>query len=461
MSSAFKEICSTYIRRTFRSWPVGICVFANLPNLIAAMIAPRMMRSSYGQCYGTATGFLGYLLWLHFREQIADQRRFILPGYLKPQILAFAAYSIVLFVVVPVEMIGWGDFHSVGLLAISLTFFALIGWCTVTLSATLFLICWLGWMATMWGSFGDGIGRFVTGVWERQADILLAASIAAGVLAVVRLCHLQEEDRNFRRRISIDARNMLRPRMTGEDTGNWRDSWASRFRMVLGTPTAPLDAGFWRRAWAWSSLGAGGAILIPLVMPPIVAMFRWMPGMQGQAISSSMLIALYICLCLVSGAGISPRWMQMWRHLETAIVFPLRREDFFKQIGVAIALNFAQAYMYLTVMLLVMMWWLIPPPLDWPSILAAMLAAAAFQFFSYANCLWLLRLRSPGWFFFGGGVAGIMVGGLTLVMAKFIGDAGHWADWLSFAAVVGVLVTVVAGLVLRDAWRRWLVAELG
>ena len=461
MSSSYTEICRTYLRRPLTSWPVGICVVANLPDVIATMIAPGMVRQANPECYGLSTGMLGYLLWLHFREQMTEQRRFILAGYVRPQVMAFATYAMLLFMAMPLEMIWWGGFHSVGLLATSLTFFALTGWAVVELSTILFFAGWTIWMAIMWGFTGDAFVRFVTGGFERQADILLAASLIAGIGAVARLCFLTEESRAFRRRVTIDTRNLLRPRMTGEDNARWTERRNAGVYRILGNPTAHPDAGLWRRAWAWSTLGAGGPILLPLMMPLLVAMFHWAPGLHMQVVSSSMLIALFICLCMISGAGIAPRWMQAWRHLEMAIVYPLRREELLKQIGLAIAINFVEVYATLAAMLIAMMWWVFPMPWDWASILAAMLAAAAFQFFGYATCVWMLRLRSPGWFFFGGGIAGGAIFLVTFVMYQLVGETGHFSDWMTLAVIFAVLVSIAAAAMIRDAWNRWLTTELG
>src|ERR1700722_4587013 len=150
MSNAYTLICRTYIRRIFASWPICICVLANLPTLIAVMIAPRAMRHGAMQCYVMPTGFIGYLIWLHFREQITNQRRFILPGFLRPHLLAFLTFALFLFVAAPVEMIWLGGFASLGLLAIGMAFFAALGWCLVTLSVFLFAMVWIAWMAMMW-----------------------------------------------------------------------------------------------------------------------------------------------------------------------------------------------------------------------------------------------------------------------------------------------------------------------
>jgi hypothetical protein len=231
--------------------------------------------------------------------------------------------------------------------------------------------------------------------------------------------------------------------------------------LILGNPIIPPGAGLWRSAWAFSSLGRGSTLMNPLVMLLFVAVIRWTPNLGGQTVSPALLVALFVALSGFFGMFFLLSWVSMWRYLEAAFLFPVERERFLKQIALAIAMNFAEAWILLAACFLALFWWLIPGPFDWKAVVAALAVSASLQIACFGACVWLMRFRSAGRFFFGGAVMGLSMGFTAIMATKLMGVGGDFSNLIWIVPVAVPVLIGVGCIIIYDAWGGWLVTELG
>ena len=121
MGNSYVEVSRTYIRRLFSSWMVVLCTVVTLA-MIAMSLIPRHARTLPGSpsisiFIGMAVLFMALVLWAHFHEQVASDRRTIWPNYVRPHVVVFTTVAIAFAVGWPIAVNLLHDVGSVGLLA--------------------------------------------------------------------------------------------------------------------------------------------------------------------------------------------------------------------------------------------------------------------------------------------------------------------------------------------------------
>ncbi|MGC9261463.1 MAG: hypothetical protein ACP5I8_15470 [Phycisphaerae bacterium] len=136
----YKQILLTYLRRPFSSWQTGLWV-------VLAVFLTAYGLSGRGVSAASLTlgmTFLSSTIWGHFREQITDARKRLMPMFLHPQIVVFLACSVFCigaFSLLSLHCTRVAESEMAGLL---LLIFGYIGCCVVTRSQRLIFLGFVG-----------------------------------------------------------------------------------------------------------------------------------------------------------------------------------------------------------------------------------------------------------------------------------------------------------------------------
>lgn len=147
--------------------------------------------------------------------------------------------------------------------------------------------------------------------------------------------------------------------------------------------------------------------------------------------------------------------LQQWQTLATGLLKPISREDYFRELGLCLAIDMARNLAIIVVVILAFT--LLASPIDFrPAlILPFLLTTALAAIFSFGAVVWLMRYRSRPALVIP--IFVVMIPYVMLGLDSLIHI--HWLHWLAlctatFLALLGLWLT-------RDAYRRWLLTDLG
>lgn len=147
-------------------------------------------------------------------------------------------------------------------------------------------------------------------------------------------------------------------------------------------------------------------------------------------------------------------WLRQWPFLEIESLRPIDRITFLAELGAAIAIDIVQCWSIIAIVVMALA--VINSEAKFGVLI--LVGSAAVTIFNYGCSLWLMRYRSSGI---------TVIGSCSVVFLIMLSDpvalfwgfdvSAHYGLRFAAAAVLaclGVLIT-------RDAFRRWLVTELG
>jgi hypothetical protein len=177
---------------------------------------------------------------------------------------------------------------------------------------------------------------------------------------------------------------------------------------------------------------------------------QWMKG--GDQSMPPFLLCIW--LIMMPPLSVGQSWLQQWRFLECESLKPLRRADFLKEIGVAIAIELFQAWAVFATAYVVLARLL--SPVDASNLATVVVGSFATQILMLGVLIWSLRHRSPGRFMLATCAAfvapALAIGLVTLP---------PFEHYRSSAVALTVLLAAVGVLIGRAGCRRWLDTELG
>ena len=142
------------------------------------------------------------------------------------------------------------------------------------------------------------------------------------------------------------------------------------------------------------------------------------------------------------------------QSLPYEFLLPVNRAGYLKQVGMAAAFN--QFQVWIGVSLAAVLWWQIAAPDQSPSNLANALAfSALWQVGFFGLIVWFVRLRSrilPGVVLF--------VAMQITMMGTLLFQQGPLSTWQPFLLPAAGVFAAIGLLLVWDAYRRWMVADL-
>jgi len=452
MRNPYVEVSRTYIQRLLSSWIAILWTFVAFTMFLESLvISATPGRETTAMLGAMSDLFMAMLLWIHFREQVASDRKRLWPNYARPHVVVFIAISAVFFVGWPLMLIVLHGAPFIGLLAISTGIFALVGWCASTVSIVFGALAVMAELAMSVPEIGNAVFR------ERHEHLLIGiavVSIVASALAVLRMLRSTGNDAGYGDGLQFDAWS-YKPRMTGEINRAWsQQSGLFRPNSRIYIPTG---VGLWERARRWRSLNRI-TVKPTLFLATLLFGVLWVAGgFERTGVKDLLIKPVSVWVVIMPPLLLPQSWLGFWRFLETDCLKPIDRGSFFQEIGLAIAVQALETWCIFAGLYILLIAWGNQWHLNVTQ-LAALLAlslgitacglAAAFEF---------MRYRSPYIMIFSAIAMVPILGGVMAGTSVYFA----WADSRPYMVIGAVVFIWLGVLVTRNAYRKWLVTELG
>ena len=445
MHDAYSQALRFYLVRPLRSLQLGVFAAMGLAWTVTAMVSQRRGGTD-ATTFLLGHVFLCMVLWFMFREQVIGTRRCLLPDFVGPQVAAFAVVSAVVVALMSVAASGGGEVSVVRAAALVSVLFACVGLLVLTQSVVLFGVFFIL-------AYGPAVGLpAIAWSWitPGAAPAVLLASVAAVVLVVVGYFRTTEESSWYRGPSGTE----LFPRATGDGNQSWAAGdgrWYQRLRFRRHWP-ADAKARPFRRVRRWRSQNRVGFLLMAAWFCGISIYFRWptphqtsLPFPRPQPDMSFLFL----------GMMVSQTWLLRWRYLAAELLRPVTRPTFFKQLGGAMAVDFALAFAVSTAAMAVPQFLFWPARDAWRGFVLQAVGQAGLFVLLFAVTALLLRHRSRGLLMLNGLV--LMPGFvLPFVLPELSRSTGAMVGFVTAVAAVGLIGVALS----VRAYRSWLDVEL-
>jgi hypothetical protein len=419
----------------------------------------------------------------HLKEQFADWRPRLYPGFRFPHLLPAIIFLLLVSMLVPARTSYALRLDYLPLMAISATVAAAIGWAGYwrsiwTLLPIIFIAC----------SFAsedvrDEVSLMLDGQRLRLAWILIVIDSFALASLFYRLATLHEGRREFLR---ATANWNLRAAMTGDPSmrefasGGSRDSLAMSLlrytdRLVIGAPLVFNAAFRWRvrhwrmvtlNGWIARSLGVAAILLTALMLALILV---WSSNRRIAQTLQPALVLLVPCMILAPPLIVGIVWPRRWISIAYEASLPLTRRALVRQLGTAMLRDHLSIWFWATltgsILWTMSVSWaisssVVPNFPQWTILFSNACFGGWFllgvtQVLPFGMILWALRFRS--------GIVSLLI--LFPVAAATLAPiilSGWFYQLVGYQAVAAFLAALVLGGVLLtiNSYSWWLRADL-
>jgi hypothetical protein len=450
-SSRYAQVARTYVHR-WPLWLIAAVLVAYFYLLYggAFRISMKSERLTFLACLMWITAWASGTVAAHVKQQFTDASAALVPGYRTPHLLIGAIAMLLVAAILPALAAPALTFSTPAVVGMALIVAGSTAWFMQVQNFTAGIVCNLLWLSLLNRRVVFALGAML----EWKNEVLAAALVALGLAALIalwmRLARMHEGMREYGRRSLSVA--LVGPGNANPAAVRSTDTW---FESMLRRPVHTqciAAANLWNRVrhlratglgrWPWlmGALMAGSMIAIP-----------WFTGGPNNpaigALESFILVAMI--LPAVSTIG---HWGRRCAALGYESLRPASRPRFVREIGLAIALDLAEAWVAVTSAALFAVW-------VWDPQAAVELVTGGFLLLAAATCLvvfgvnwWVLRLRNSAL------TAVVMVLTGLAPIAPLLGKRLYAGTGWTSPLALGLLV--IGALVTLDAYGRWCGADL-
>ncbi len=465
MSNRYEQVLLTYARQwQFWGYIGGWAGLVVLTDLVRFWIAWPLLFVFITLAATGPAAVIG-----HAKQQIADARAALTPGFRGPHMVVAIAFSVMAIVVMP--LLSYRAFASpmplpslLGLTSAvalasagfaSLAYFQSVTSVIVNmLGASLFMLPLVREVALHMLFRPDPLV-------DGEAMGIVVITLATGILGWIfyRLAVLREDMPEYARVLGHraswsqgDAR--VRPQTDPPSlmARLQRAAADRRLRAMHNVFAAPIV----RRVRHWKlSAEMGGTKWLPaalvagfLTVLPLLTGEASEPQGNGHAVvaMAAVLSVLMPVLCITA------TWMVRRRSMGYELTRPASRQQFVREFGLTIATDLAEWWMWLTLAATVpvLVW---GPPLRWPEVTAMLVLSAAEQTLAFGILVSILRVRSPR------ASDGSIIMSIIAVILPIMVTAGIPRTPVATLAIA-LGVAALGTALTYDAYRRWCEADL-
>jgi hypothetical protein len=396
------------------------------------------------------------------KQQIADARASLTPGFRGPHVVVAVALSLAAIVLMPLLTHRALDVPLLGLTAsvaicacalANLAYFQSITSVAVSMAATALLlpptIREIGFAMLMGERNGSAVAvlavasAILTWIFYRLA-VLREGMGEYGRILGDRSDYAWSDARTVPRREALPASTSLLARFqlaaTDRRLRAIRNVFAAHTRlrvrhwMLYGELSGPK----------WVAAGFVAALLT--VMPWFVEGFDAAPDRQAVVAIGALISVLIPIFCVTA------TWMSRRRTMGYELTRPVPREQFVREFGLAVAQDLTEWWLWLTAAALVpvLVW---GPALRVPDLLAMIVLSAGEQVLAFGILVSLLRVRSPR------ASDGSIMMSVVVVLAPIMVTASI-PRTLATTLAIALGVAALGAALTYDAYRRWCEADL-
>ena len=483
MWQRFRLIALTYFTRTFLLLMFAVYAVVPLPFLLAAYgLIPRLpplpfpfvvhqvtdqFAERFGMLFLTMTwlGFVAFFVGAHLKQQFANPRARLLPGFAGSHLsVVMVLFATLLAWVV---LLAWGalGMSLLGCAAIAIHVGALGLWMGCRPSLLVFGLLFV----TSFGSVISAVGRgllmeIATGAEPILAMLLISAHVASLVVLMNHLTWLSEDDPDYANVLPLNAWDL---RATSQRAFQ-RNVLAYDNRTTLALNALELSAGaVLDRAAAVPAttprqriaLFALGDTFLPapfslnqFVIGPAAIVLVLMGEMYlfPKFIVFDVPSTFVIGFAVLFAGGRWMIWLLRWPRLGYESLRPVSRHEWVWENGVAIAKSVALNHVAFVLIPLPIVAVLLPDALSAPTLWRLLIWSTACQVLIFGAFAWLTSYGSTWLMTICAGIAGFT---LLLLTVTFMSGKLE----LNLPTIIGLSVgTAVLGVIVtRQAMKRW------
>ena len=166
----YVQVALTYVRRPFSLWrggtgTVGVSLFSVFYILIACRTGNRQYVAM-PQLLPFA--FVYMCLVVHAKDQFADSRARLTPGFRRAHALAGGTAAVLWGVVLPAVVAWLLHWHSIGFVAVTALLLPTILWMLLSMSGWLAVVLLLGWLSLCVEPGRECVQQLVTGKFRTR-----------------------------------------------------------------------------------------------------------------------------------------------------------------------------------------------------------------------------------------------------------------------------------------------------
>jgi hypothetical protein len=498
MPNPYAQVALTYVRRwwSFRNaWTIACVLFV---AIVFATVVHDRLSSPILFFFVFMTINLFVALSSHIRQQFADSRSRLTPGFCRVHAAVAIAVALIVAALVPGALAWMAGLHSVGLVAIALCLFSAVFWAVLLVSAWLTAgiaaLLAMGCLALFIQPACEIQVQFLRGEYEPLAIALLVAGLATMLLGMRRLAQLNEDMPWYR---GWAVGSMERSRMASQPA-NKRVSQHG-LRSCPGSAAVPAAEGgqdarapamkqclrqraedrriahllehvrqapvsWWSGVcrWQMTPLTSWPVWLISVLMTIVLLLlWTWIIGRGGGGFGPRLFLlasfGFWTCIPVAVSVG---QLMQRTGKMGHELLLPVERRLYVRQGGAVAALSQLQLWSAVSVAML--LWWLIVDRTTVSHVtVASMLGLSALsQLWTFAAATWLVRFGTKTIFPLGM-VAAMAIGWLAPTLTGGFTAAPRLSEWQHVVWNVAGLLTVLSAFAAWAAYRRWLVTDIG
>lgn len=290
------------------------------------------------------------------------------------------------------------------------------------------------------------------------AWLLLLVSVVWFVIVTRWLLQMNEESPGYTALSSGQVAWKARDTSTEQTNRPWQDpgrSWGLRFnspgerqmdRLVRYSGSANILVRC--RRWQVEGMQPYLPFVFLMVAMSIASAFE---GGGVASHSSLFTVAMWAVIVAIMGPG--GRRLEQWRMIANDFVKPIRREDYFREMGLCLAIDMARNLAVVLVIILGFTLLMSPGDFRPALVLPCLLVIALAGIFVFGAIVWLMRYRSPLAL-----AAPIFVLIFPYVMLAMISRIPSMR-WV--APCTAAILALIGLWLARDAYRRWLLTDLG
>jgi hypothetical protein len=461
MRNPYAQVALTYFSRSFSNWRIGLFTVAILWMLISSFCF-FLDGSDNPQKFSMLHLWLFVILFaywaIHAKEQFADSRASLTPGFRRVHITVAAGMAIFLAVLLPGAMASLMGWNAFGFVAFTTLLFGAIFWYFLLMRG---LICWLilaGFISIFTEPIRRPLDEMVRGNLMDQAFLVLAVGAAISVLGGIRLFLLNEDMPDYHFRFLTGRAAMMQ--MSEPQRRSFESSLSRGLRgrmlekhMESMIYHARRASGSWQsRVCRWQ---VRFSFLSALFFVMILYLFFWAPTwITGKAPPINMMMAM------TTFAPAFFTFATLWdfrRRLSHEFMMPVSRNDHLTERGMAAAIGQLQVWACVVAATILLMATTTAARAPSPSLLADVIGFSALsQLWMFGIVVWFLQYRSIGL-----SLLGLQIAIFSLVIPMLLLESPlPLYEWQSFLPAIGAVFAALGLLLTWRAYRRWLVTDL-
>jgi len=459
MPNPYAQVTLTYFRRPFSSVRRSFLILGILIYLVIVFCGSGLSENYHEFLLPTHlllfTVLFAYCA-IHLKEQFADSRASLIPGFRTVHGVVAIIMAIVFDVLLPgaiAPLIGW---QSLGFISITALLFGAILWLILLQSTALSLLIPVGYVSIFAEPIRGGLEQIVLGHNPVQAFALFGIGVALNIAGIVRLFRLNEEMPEYHSNIPVYRGGRIQIsdrqwRMFEKSySRGWRGRVAERRIANLIYHAQHASDSNWSRVRRWEvlNLTSWSACLITIGFYLGFLLMNWFIDKEMQTTimySMATIFSASIYLGLL--------WNKI-TFLSHELMMPVRRDAYLKQLGINAAV--IQLVIWgASIASIILVMFTSTRELH-PELLAyAITLSALAQIWIFGLAVWLFHFRSIVLIVVVFSIALILTSAPLAVLTSPLTPT----QWRPLLLLVGGLFACFGLLLTWRSYRRWMITD--